>query len=586
MFDKPAVATTATSEEAAAKFAARENAGDLVVEYRPTGGNVVTTSAPFLQGGAVATDLDGDSMLATQGGESVSPGVEVTAGLPAWVTAATGVALGEPVEDTTLPRSARYMHCSLDAMADALESRLLRFEDALLAAHELPEPTPVGVTSQQEALVVGRILTESEAGTGRINARSVLLEGSRATSNGHRVRLDLSRLPEYTFFPGQVVACEGIATSDTSFAVTRVHTEAPLPTPHSAVDVLQRDAQVAAGAAAGAVTGVGSDGRGGGPLRVWSACGPFTLNSDLEYSPLRDFLAEVRGAETVPDAIVLMGPFVSAEHPSISAGAVTVRNPQGGEFSLTFRELWELKICPLLAQNLDTAATKGIRVVLVPSADDMLCHSVVPTPAYTTSAGETQGKLPGGVELGAYDLSPLPESLRSRTTCVGSPGVFTIGDGGERVVFGAMSADVLFHLNVADASRMAASPSGRSARWATLAGQLTGQRSWYPLYPPAEGCPVDLAWAQHLDMPFTPDVMLLPSKLPPFVAAQTEGALCVGMGHLSKFNVAGTYGVLEVYPRSAEHAEGSKQGNTAEGAPMHVGPHRVSERSVVRVMRV
>jgi len=581
------VATTATSEEAAAKFAARENAGDLVVEYRPAVGTVVTTSAPFLQSGGAATDLDGDSMLATQGsGDSIAPGVEVTAGLPAWVASATGVATGEPLEDTALPRSARYMHCSLDTMADALEARLLSFEEALLSTHELPEPTPVGVTSQQEALVVGRILTESEAGTGRINARSVLLEGSRATSNGHRVRLDLSRLPAYTFFPGQVVACEGIATSDSSFAVSKVHSEAPLPTPHSSVDMLQRDAELAASAAAGAVTGVGSGGRGGGPLRVWSASGPFTLNSDLEYSPLRDFLAEVAGAEVTPDALVLMGPFVSAEHPSISAGAVTVRNKQGGEFSLTFRELWELKICPLLTQYLDTAATRGIRVVLVPSADDMLCHAVVPTPAYTAADGETQGKLPSGMQLGAYDMAPLPASLRARTTCVSSPAMFTIGDGGERVVFGALSADVLFHLNVADASRMAAAPANKSARWATLAGQLTGQRSWYPLYPPAEGCPVDLAWAAHLDMPVTPDVMLLPSRLPPFVTAQQDGALCVGMGHLSKFNVAGTYSMLEVHPRTAEHAVGTKQGNTAEGPPLHVGPHRVAQRSVVRVMRV
>lgn len=49
--------------------------------------------------------------------------------------------------------------------------------------------------------MVGRICCDSE---GRLNERSVLLEGSIELSNGMRTRLDLSKLDSFKIFPGQV----------------------------------------------------------------------------------------------------------------------------------------------------------------------------------------------------------------------------------------------------------------------------------------------------------------------------------------------------------------------------------------------
>ena len=54
---------------------------------------------------------------------------------------------------------------------------------------------------QEPALYVGRVVCESE---GRMMADNVMLEGSVLYSQGHRVQLDLSRLPSYRLFPGQV----------------------------------------------------------------------------------------------------------------------------------------------------------------------------------------------------------------------------------------------------------------------------------------------------------------------------------------------------------------------------------------------
>ncbi len=48
---------------------------------------------------------------------------------------------------------------------------------------------------------MGRIVCDSE---GHLNASSVLLEGTLQHSKGHSVKLDLSQLPSYRLFPGQV----------------------------------------------------------------------------------------------------------------------------------------------------------------------------------------------------------------------------------------------------------------------------------------------------------------------------------------------------------------------------------------------
>lgn len=51
-------------------------------------------------------------------------------------------------------------------------------------------------------MYVGRVL--SEAADGRLNVMSCLLEGTRETSQGCVVKLDLSSITDASIFPGQV----------------------------------------------------------------------------------------------------------------------------------------------------------------------------------------------------------------------------------------------------------------------------------------------------------------------------------------------------------------------------------------------
>ena len=54
---------------------------------------------------------------------------------------------------------------------------------------------------KEEVSVIGRICCDSN---GKLNAQSVLLEGSQHLSSGVRVKLDLSEIRQFALFPGQV----------------------------------------------------------------------------------------------------------------------------------------------------------------------------------------------------------------------------------------------------------------------------------------------------------------------------------------------------------------------------------------------
>jgi len=78
--------------------------------------------------------------------------------------------------------------------------------------------------------------------------------------------------------------------------------------------------------------------------------------------------------------------------------------------------------------------------------------------------------------------------------------------------------------------------------------------SYYPLYPPAGGVPLDFSLAKEaLEISSTPDVLLLPSDLAPFVKVLSLGEgsddqkqfICLNPGRLAKGIGGGTF--VELY---------------------------------------
>ena len=54
-------------------------------------------------------------------------------------------------------------------------------------------------------------------------------------------------------------------------------------------------------------------------------------------------------------------------------------------------------------------------------------------------------------------------------------------------------------------------PSG--SRLACLVGHPVGQGSYYPLFPPAPGVPLDMTKSREWEIPISPDMLIVPSRL-------------------------------------------------------------------------
>ena len=152
----------------------------------------------------------------------------------------------------------------------------------------------VGMTSNAPVTMLGRVCCDetAEGGGQRLKPGQILLEGSRRSSNGARVRLDVDGLPGFCVFPGQVVAVIGTNTLGHTAKVHRLLTAFPPPLPD-------------------AVLPAGSPGRRdmfqeGKHTCVWAAQGPYTTHDDMAFEPLAELLAEATQSPAAPDVLVLV----------------------------------------------------------------------------------------------------------------------------------------------------------------------------------------------------------------------------------------------------------------------------------------
>jgi DNA polymerase alpha subunit B len=161
-------------------------------------------------------------------------------------------------------------------------------------------------------MAVGRICCEDAAG--KLNEQSVVLETSRSMGMGKRVKLNLSNLPEYAVFPGQVsliscnsvisalthlvtclyqnqiVTLNGVNNSGKLFTISEL---LPIPLPslavHDAAELYEYNY---------------GEKMQGKPIDMCIAAGPYTLDDDLSYLPLEDLLQTM--ASEQPDILMLV----------------------------------------------------------------------------------------------------------------------------------------------------------------------------------------------------------------------------------------------------------------------------------------
>ncbi|GAB0132607.1 hypothetical protein EsDP_00001037 [Epichloe bromicola] len=437
----------------------------------------------------------------------------------------------------------------LTEASEILDDRIDDFMTIVQDYHKLEDSAFGSAASQSttEVVAVGRIASDSMEG--KMNAASLILETSRRTGMGLRVPLKMDKIRTWSFFPGQIVAFRGNNATGDEFVVNEILEVPLLPNAASAPSALaaHRDRLK------GGPDAMDPDGDPA-PLSILYAAGPYTADDNLDYEPLHALCSQA--ADTYADALVLTGPFIDIDHPHIAAGDFDLPeeanlDPDTATMTTVFKHLFAT------ALNRACSANPHLTVILVPSVRDTLEKHV----------SWPQDTIPRK-ELG------LPKSAK----IVSNPMTLSMNE----MVIGISSQDILYELRSEELSRASGDLMGRLCRY------LVEQRHYFPLFPPADrrnlpktgteegvatGAVVDLSYLRLGEMVnVRPDVMLVPSSLPPF-AKVVESVLAINPGSLSRRKGAGTYARMTLH---APSVEGSSD----------MISHRIFDRARVEIVRI
>ncbi|XP_067008644.2 DNA polymerase alpha subunit B isoform X2 [Anabrus simplex] len=242
---------------------------------------------------------------------------------------------------TPVAPDVHYMFEQLRDKASVLDEIIEHIGEQIVTKCSLDDPEDVKTLQPEPFITVGRICCDAN---GRLNSRSVLLECSRDLSTGSTVPVDLTQVPQYSLFPGQIVALRATNPTRSVAVGQQVYSNAVLPLPVNRPTL------------------AGSN----GPLEMVIAAGPYTPSSTLTYQPLEDLMEYLKKHE--PHLIVLIGPFVDSMHTQV----------QEGSFAETFNAFFEKLVDGIMVQLKDS----NTQIVIVPSWRDAHHHMVYPTPPF------------------------------------------------------------------------------------------------------------------------------------------------------------------------------------------------------------
>lgn len=211
--------------------------------------------------------------------------------------------------------------------------------------------------SQAMIQTIGRICSDSDC---ELSATSTLLIGPDETQL-RSVRLNLSNVKSCALFPGQTVFVQGNnPRGDTLFA-ERIFSERMLkntmfPTLNDNVSIV-------------------------------TAAGPFTSTDDLSFESLNEIIAYCK--QHKPDVLILLGPFIEAEHKVIVDGSLKTAVDMFFE-TLVVRLMETIGFVALYSHSsflfdqfsLNSIFRKEIEVLIVSSSRDIHSTAVYPTHPY------------------------------------------------------------------------------------------------------------------------------------------------------------------------------------------------------------
>ncbi|KAK1150948.1 DNA polymerase alpha subunit B [Acipenser oxyrinchus oxyrinchus] len=381
----------------------------------------------------------------------------------------------------SVTKSYKFMFQKLQDIREVLMCKIEDLGDVLKNHFNIEEFSSSSAPAQEPVVLLGQIGCDSN---GKLNSKSVILEGDQEHSYGMQVPVDLSELREYSLFPGQVVVMEGTNSTGRRLVASRLYEGVPLPF-HKPKEQSQEDML-----------------EGARQHMVLVACGPYTTSDSMNYEPLMDLIEVIKRDR--PDVCLLLGPFLDSKHEQVESGQLTA----------TLDEVFRRCVKAIV----EGTRGSGTQLVFVPSQRDVHHDFVFPQPPFHPS-----------------HLSQLSGEDRQRVLLLPDPCTLDLSG----VVIGVTSTDILFHMGAEEIS----SAAGWD-RFSRILKHILTQRSYYPLYPPAEEMNVDYEQFQaYAQLPVTPDIFITPSELRYFIK-DVIGCVCVNPGRLTKGQVGGTYGRL------------------------------------------
>ncbi|KAF3902913.1 hypothetical protein AA313_de0209494 [Arthrobotrys entomopaga] len=428
--------------------------------------------------------------------------------------------------------SYKPMYQKLTEASQYLDDRINDYADAIQKEHNIPDEDFCNPSAKlpEEVVVVGRIVSDVMESQKRTNEASLLLEGSRGKGEGKRVRMDLTALKGYAFFPGMIVAFKATNPTGDKLIVKSILSPPRYPEAASAVPVLENE----------------RDRLMLGNLNVFIAAGPYTPDDNLDFEGLKELVDKI--VETTPDVVFMTGPFIDTEHPKVKLGDFSINPDNFSGYIL--EDLFKERITSELKRITNSL------VILIPSTRDAVSKHV------------------------SYPQEPLQRKLLGlpmNVKLLPNPCVLSINE----VVFGISSADILFHLSMQEVKYVGKGVETNT--FARLVDHVIAQNHFYPLFPPPEKeqvgytTPLDIAWLELCEFAVKPDVLILPSTLPGTVKV-VNGAVTINPGFLSTKRQSGTYAFMTV--ESPAKILDSNQDPKAELK------HRIYNRARIEIRRI
>jgi len=352
--------------------------------------------------------------------------------------------------------------------------------------------------SQSDSFYVGRIVSKNSMFK-RMDKNSVYFEGFHE----HRsllVQLDVSKLNNFSVFPGQIVVVKGINPDGQTIFVTELFNNFSSPKLKSLTDpVIAEKIEKK---------------RGGLDLVVFVASGPFCCDNTFGFENSITFHKFLNTcSKDNPDVIILTGPIIDAKNKKLQCCERTYSE----EFSTFVNDLYKKMPADLLKTN----------IIFIPSTRDIHHRPNFPQPPYKFQNKE-----------GCPEMK-LPENW----FFLSNPSEFTI-DG---VSFAVTTNDTLLTLNKSEYCRF----TTKDHRLCRLVSHCILQQSFSPVYPQVN-VPIDWSNQESFKLS-TPDIFIMPSLVKTLAQTLENGTVFVNPGFLVRGQSSGSYCRINIkFPRDGD----------------------------------